>query len=197
MVFGNPFGRNPHEEPARSLYRAAVAQARRPEFYADFGVPDTFDGRFELVALHVFLVLHRFRQDHPQAAGLAQGVFDAMFLDMDQSLRELGAGDLGVGRRVKRMAQGFYGRIAAYDEGLRGPGDVLNAALARNLYGTVDPDPACVEAIAAYMRRQVDVLAGQGLAALSAGALAFGRPPSPGRDAPILETGGSAPERSR
>lgn len=182
MIFGNRFRRRRHAGPARSLYLAAVTQARRPEFYTDCGVPDTLDGRFDLIALHVFLLLHRLKRDHPRSAELAQEVFDTMFLDMDQSLREMGAGDLGVGRKVKRMAQGLYGRIAAYEDGLRGPATDLIAALGRNLFGTADPDPACIQAVATYMRRQVDVLADQGLAELSAGELAFGPPPNPARE---------------
>lgn len=177
------FRRTRHESEARALYDAIVAQARRPEFYSALGVPDTLDGRFDLVALHAFLVLHRLKRDHPRSVDLAQGVFDTMFLDMDHSLRELGAGDLGVGRRVKQMAKGLYGRIAAYEAGLAGPDDELAAALRRNLYGTVDPDPASVRTIAAYMRRQVAVLGRHSYAELGAGELVFGDPPSAASDA--------------
>ena len=83
-----------------------MAQARQPGFYRDCGVPDSVDGRFELIALHTFLVLHRLKADATDTEALGQALFDVMFQDMDQSLRELGAGDLGVGPRVKRMAQG-------------------------------------------------------------------------------------------
>ena len=100
-----------------------------------------------------------------------------MFHDMDQSLREMGAGDLGVGRRVKIMIQGLYGRIAAYEKGLGRDDDTLQAALRRNVYGTVDPSPACLEALAAYVRGQVTALAEQGYPALAAGAVVFGAPP--------------------
>src|SRR3546814_8966780 len=98
------FARNRHAEPAEDtadrLYAAIVAQARHPAFYQDYGVPDTVDGRFEMIALHAFLLLHRLKQDPERTAKLGQAVYDAMFLDMDASLREMGAGDLGVGRRV-------------------------------------------------------------------------------------------------
>src|SRR5687767_4178845 len=116
---------------AEELYAAAVAQARRPEFYASLGVPDTIDGRFELVALHTFLVLRRLK-GQGQAAEAGQALVDLFIQDMDASLRELGAGDLGVGRKVKAMAQAFYGRIAAYDSGLAGSAATLEAALRRN-----------------------------------------------------------------
>ena len=138
MVVGRLFHRNAFEAQAQSLYRIVVGQARRPEFYRHCGGPDTLDGRFEMIVLHAFLILHSLKADRPESADLAQALFDTLFLDMDQSLRELGASDLGVGRRVKLMAQGLYGRIEAYEAGLRAPGAVLEAALGRNLYGTVD-----------------------------------------------------------
>jgi cytochrome b pre-mRNA-processing protein 3 len=104
---------------------------------------------------------------------------------MDQSLRELGAGDMGVGLRVKRMAQGLYGRIAAYEAGLSGPGTELGAALRRNLFGTVTPEPEQVQAMAGYLRGAVDALTrweplGESLrepAGTEAGGPEFGPPP--------------------
>ncbi len=180
MILNKMFKRKQIKEPATLLYERLVAQARQPDFYAHCGVPDTLDGRFELVSLHLFLVLHRLKGDHPVSVDLAQALFDLMFEDMDQSLREMGAGDLGVGRRVKIMIQGLYGRIAAYEEGLERDDSVLQAALRRNIYGTVDPSPACLEALAAYIRRQVAALAGQAYPALAAGALVFGPPPALG-----------------
>ena len=108
------------EASASLLYEAIVGQARRPEFYRGLGVPDTIQGRFEMIALHAFLVLRQLRADGPGAARLAQALFDLMFADFDRSFRELGAGDLGVGRRVKTLAKAFYGRLVAYGAGLDG-----------------------------------------------------------------------------
>ena len=179
MVLGSLFRSKPQEAEARGLYQRIVEQARRAEFYTACGVPDTLDGRFDLVALHTFLVLHRLKQDLPDTAALGQALFDTMFLDMDQSLRELGAGDLGVGRRIKLMAQGFYGRIAAYQTGLNGAEADLEAALERNLYGTVEAAPESISALAGYMRRETAALAAQNLAALVTGEFAFGVPPDP------------------
>lgn len=137
MVFSRFFGASQSAASAGRIYAAIVAQARRPEFYTSLHVPDTLDGRFELIALHAYLILNRLKGQGVEAEAVAQAVFDAMFDDMDRNLREMGVGDLGVGRRVKAMAQGFYGRIAAYDRGLA-LGDVaLGEAIARNLYGTV------------------------------------------------------------
>ena len=183
MVLGRLFHRNAFEAQARSLYRIIVEQARRPEFYRHCGVPDTLDGRFELIALHAFLILHRLKADRPESADLAQALFDTLFLDMDQSLRELGAGDLGVGRRVKLMAQGLYGRIEVYQAGLRAPGTELEAALERNLYGTVQSEPGSLRAMAGYLRREAGALARLDLAGLMAGNLVFGAPPEAAGDA--------------
>src|SRR5581483_7180724 len=135
------------EPPAALLYRSVVEQARRPEFYAAFGVPDTVDGRFDMIALHMFLVLHRLKAADPD---LGQALFDTMFADMDRSLREMGAGDLGVGRRVRAMAEALSGRIAAYDAGLSADDAALAGALRRNLYGTVPdrvPDERALSAL--------------------------------------------------
>jgi cytochrome b pre-mRNA-processing protein 3 len=158
MALGGFFKTNPQDPHARILYERIVSQARQPGFYRDCGVPDTVDGRFELIALHTFLVLHRLKAEPGDTEELGQALFDVMFQDMDQSLRELGAGDLGVGPRVKRMAQGLYGRIAAYEAGLDGPESELEAGLQRNLFGTVTPEPGQVQAMAAYLRDAVDAL---------------------------------------
>ncbi|RDD63791.1 hypothetical protein DRB17_01045 [Ferruginivarius sediminum] len=172
------FGRrNPHPEAASRLYEAAVRQAREPVFYRGFHIPDTLDGRFELISLHVFLILHRLKDQREQTDELAQALFDTMFADMDRSLREMGAGDLGVGPRVKKMAQAFYGRIAAYDAGLAAENGRLEEAVRRNLYGTVDdPGSAAVAAMSGYMRRQADILRGQDLRHIAAGQVRFAEP---------------------
>jgi cytochrome b pre-mRNA-processing protein 3 len=166
-------------DQALALYGAVVAQSRQPGFYRDLGVPDTPLGRFEMVVLHAFLLLHRLRDDG-EAADLAQEVFDLMFADFDQNLREMGVGDLSVGPRIKRLAQGFYGRARAYQAGLESPeATVLTGALARNLFGGAATDEARLAAVAGYMRRASAGLAGQSLAELGAGRVAFGPPPAP------------------
>lgn len=165
-------------EAAWRLYAAAVAQGRRPEFFLSCGVPDSLDGRFETLSLHVFLLLRRLkREGRPEAERLAQALFDAMFANMDESLREMGVGDLSVGPKVKRMAQALYGRMAAYEAGLTADEGALAAALRRNLYGTAEPDAAAVAAVAAYLRREDRNLAGLGAVDLMAGRVAFGPPP--------------------
>ena len=172
----------PIDAAARMLFLRIVEQARLPTFYRQGGVPDTLDGRFEMVSLHLFLVLRRLRLEETRrqdAEALAQRLFDTAFANMDENLREMGVGDLSVGAKVKRMAQAFYGRVAAYDQGLAADGPTLADALRRNLYGTVTPAPAAVAALADYLRREGDALAGQGFDGLAAGRLAFGPAPEP------------------
>ncbi|MGH6948661.1 MAG: ubiquinol-cytochrome C chaperone family protein [Kiloniellales bacterium] len=180
MIFSRLFRPDPNLAPAHALYEALVAQARQPGFYRDWEVPDTLDGRFELVTLHTFLLLHRLKVERAASADLAQALFDILFADMDQSLRELGVGDLGVGPRIKTMAEAFYGRIAAYQEVLEGPGGNPEAALARNLYGTMSASPASLAAMAGYLRAAALLLAEQQLDALAAGRAVFPRVPAPG-----------------
>jgi cytochrome b pre-mRNA-processing protein 3 len=169
---------------ASSLYGLVLAQARDRRFFSALGVPDTLDGRFEMLALHVFLLLHRLKLESCEgAAGLARAVIEAFVADMDRTVREMGAADLGVGRRVKEMTQALYGRIGAYEEGLDQSGDgALEAALRRNLYGTLDmPRLADLTAVARYVRRQHVALAAQPISELRAGRVGF---------APLLDAEG-------
>ena len=175
----NPlFHRRDRSEPAHALYAGLVKQARQPGFYAHAGVPDTLDGRFDMILLHAFLVLHRLKGLEGPAAELGQALSDVMFADMDRNLRELGVGDLSVGKHVRRMVRAFRGRMAIYDAGLAGDDDQLEAALRRNLYGTISPGGAQVTLMVAYLRREASSLAEQPIRALLAGRVAFG--PAPG-----------------
>lgn len=163
------------QKPAEGLYLSLVAQSRREQFYLAGGVPDTVDGRFDMICLHTFLVLRRLRaEEAPDTAELAQATFDLMFQDMDRNLREMGVGDLSVGKHIKGMAKALYGRIAAYEEGLLAEDPaLLDAALRRNLFRGTEPDAAQVDAMAAYVCRQADGLAQQATADLLAGKVSF------------------------
>jgi cytochrome b pre-mRNA-processing protein 3 len=174
FVVASLFRRRERRRAVLSAFERIVERARDPFFYTELGVPDTLDGRFELLVLHAFLVLNRLRRDHAETAGFAQALFDAMFADLDRGLREMGVADLGVGRRVKAMGRGFYGRVAAYELGLADP-DALIPALHRNLYGTVYPEPteAQLTAAASYLRSQVTALAREPAASLMAGDVHF------------------------
>ncbi len=173
------FGAKGFDETAQKIYAAVVNQARQPEFYLSCGVPDTPDGRFDMILVHAFLVLRRFKRDHDKAAGLSQAVFDLMFADVDQNLREMGVGDLGVGKRVKAMAEAFYGRIAVYEKGLASDGAALAEALERNLYRKTSPDPAQTAAVVEYIRAEARRLDETDIDSLAAGNLVFG--PAPAR----------------
>jgi cytochrome b pre-mRNA-processing protein 3 len=159
-----------------SLYDKVVAAARQPRFYAEWGVPDTPLGRYEMMALHMFLFLHRARG----AAGLAdiaQELTDEFFKDVDHSLRELGIGDVGVPKRMKKLARMFYGRAESYGDAIdRGDRAALMDALSRNILPGVETwkdaeaMAGYVAASAAALRNQTDesLVAGQ-VVYLSAG----------------------------
>jgi cytochrome b pre-mRNA-processing protein 3 len=167
----------PVEEAAQLAYATVVGHARQPLFFTDYGVPDSLDGRFELICLFAFLFLHRLKSERPQSGALSQAFFDMMFADMDRSLRELGTSDLRVGREIRRMAEALYGRIRAYEAGLAGDDVLLAGALARNLYGTVAPPPEGVGGIARYLRRAAAQLRGEDAAELLCGRVRFAAVP--------------------
>jgi cytochrome b pre-mRNA-processing protein 3 len=177
MRFFRFFKDSPVDEAARDLYVTIVRQGRQPGFYTACGVPDSPDGRFDMIALHAYLVLRRLKREQGKTAALAQALFDLMFADMDHNLREMGVGDLSVGRRVKALAQAFYGRVAAYDEGLDGDDATLKAALRRNIYRHTQPSEAQVSMVADYLRRADRDLATQDVSRLTAGQISFGPAP--------------------
>ncbi|MBV9654209.1 MAG: ubiquinol-cytochrome C chaperone [Acetobacteraceae bacterium] len=173
-------GRSRYERSGFLLYGEAVKAARHPHFYAELGAPDTLDGRFDLIGLHAFLLIERLRHDAEPGPLLAQAVFDAMFSDMDINLRELGVGDLSVGKRVRAMWEAFHGRSAAYGAALRdadAPG--LEAALARNVWRGVEPPAGAPTALGAHARKLFAHLKELPLRALAEGRVAF---PPPARD---------------
>lgn len=158
------------------LYRAIVAQGRLPVFYSDLCVPDSVDGRFDLITLHIFLSVRRLKREGEAAKDLAQDLSEIFFADMDLNLRELGASDIGVGRRVKRMIEGYYGRALAYEAALDGQGDRLEEVLARNLYGTTEVSEAVLADLVAYVCAADLDLQGQSWAKLSKGLIEFPQP---------------------
>jgi cytochrome b pre-mRNA-processing protein 3 len=180
-LFGRPRRRENTHGAARDLYLAAVVQSRNPAFFCPGRVPDTVEGRFESLCLHGFLVLHRLKSEGEGARQLAQSYFDTMFEDMDRNLREIGIGDLAVGKRIKLLAENFYGRIKIYEEGLAD--GTLPAAIARNLLSESATGPAgaatepYAAAVADYIRREVADLSRSPLEVLAAGRIAFGPPP--------------------
>ena len=135
-MFGLGKAARARQEAADGLYGAIVAAARQPVFYARWGVPDTTEGRFEMIAIHAFAVMRRLKGMGAAGASLSQTLYDTLFEDMDRNLREMGIGDMGVGKRIKKLAKAFYGRIAAYEAGLASADDeALLTGLHRNVYG--------------------------------------------------------------
>lgn len=165
--------RRRHERKGYELYGAAVAAARQPWFYRDLGVPDTLDGRFDLVGLHAFLVIRRLAALPPPGPDVAQAVFDAMFSDMDTNLREMGVSDLAVGKRVKTMWEAFHGRSAAYESALGVDDAALADALLRNVWRGAQPPGDAPQHLARLVRRHVAALAAMPNDALLAGRLTF------------------------
>ena len=174
------FRADPESDVAAAIYRATLQHSRNPIFYAAWGVPDTLDGRFESLCLHLFLVLRRLRAEGGGQAALSQELVDALIADMDRCLREQGVGDLGVGKRVRAMAEAWMGRLAAYDRALDEPADdALAAALRRNLWGSlhgVEPEAPALAAATAYARRAEAALSRQPIGALRAAGPAFPAP---------------------
>lgn len=168
-------GEPPEHRIAAELYRHICGQARLPIFFTGLGLPDSVSGRFESVALHGYLLMRRLGQEGEPGKILSQALFDLMFADMDQNLRELGVGDLSVGKKVKMLAKSFYGRIQAYDEGLAEGADagVLAGALQRNAYAGEPVAPAVLAGFAAYVRHAESLLATQNFAQLSQGQVHF------------------------
>ena len=144
-------------------YRSIVAQSRQPRFYADWGVPDTVTGRFDVISLHLALYLRRLKTE-PAARDFAQALVELFFQDMDRSVRELGVTDLGVPKKIKAMGNVFYGLVNVLDPALesRLPAEV-EAVLLRNVYG--EPDPGA-PLLAAYLLAEDARLAGLSLGEL-------------------------------
>ena len=139
------------KKTAKKLYESAVSKAREPVFYQDYNVPDTVDGRYEMISLHTLLFIRRLNALEKKKE--AQGLFDVMFVIMDKSIREIGVGDLSVPKHMKRMMKGFKGRAFNYADALdTNDTKALKEAVTRNVFGTIEePEPLDIEAIADYI----------------------------------------------
>lgn len=185
MLFGRFFERRRRERAAADLYMNVVTQARHPDFYTGFGVPDTLEARYDMIVLHAWLLMRRLSAAADEAAKpLSQATFDLMFADMDRNLREMGVTDLRVGKRVQRMTEAFYGRAVAYDKALGEGEEPLQAALARNLYQAETVSSAHLTAMAAYVKAQIAHMDAQNERALLGGAVSFQPPKVPSSKAP-------------
>lgn len=150
------FGR---AQTARKLYGSNVTQARRQPFYADWGIPDTPQGRFEMVVLHLVLVVRRLTREGAAGARLARALNEAFIADMDDNMREMTFGDLRVPREIKQVTAALLDRHKAYAEALQDPhGPKLEEALARQLRYLGDTQQFAIVALADYMHRAASTL---------------------------------------
>jgi cytochrome b pre-mRNA-processing protein 3 len=172
----NLFRRTPRTDTIATLYGAIVAQARQAAFYQRYGVPDTANGRLEMIVLHAVLLLSRLEAEGEPARRLGQALFDHFCADMDANLREMGVGDMAVPRKMKAIAEAFYGRKRAYETAMAAPGgDELARALGRNIHGAAADAPA-TEPLAAYAPAAALALAAVDGDALLRGHVAFPDP---------------------
>ncbi|HWM81658.1 MAG TPA: ubiquinol-cytochrome C chaperone family protein [Pseudolabrys sp.] len=174
------FHRQPKRGNIAGLYGMIVAQARSPSFYRDLAVPDTVNGRFDMIVLHLALVMWRLTGTGQEA--FSQDLFDTFCRDMDGNLREMGISDLKVPKEMKRMGEAFYGRIKAYGACFSADTDAaLAAAISRNIYGKAPdqmPDGGSVEVgrMTAYTRTAARMLQEQETAGLTDGRIRFPDP---------------------
>ncbi|MCC9622905.1 phage tail protein [Thalassospira sp. MA62] len=166
------------ETAAFELYTAMVTQARQPDFYAKLGVPDTMEGRFDLILVHAFILFRRLK-DENSAKNLAQKVFDVMFADLDQNMREMGIGDVGILKRIRKMTEAYHGRVVAYEEGVQSGLADLAAALDRNLYADTEVQTEQLMAMVAYVQEALTMLANQPIEELQTGKVRFPDVPVP------------------
>jgi len=172
MLFSTP--RRREREAAEALYRAVAEASRRPAFYTDFGVPDTLEGRFESLLLHLFPVMERLRCGDDADPQFSRLLAEAFVADMDATLREMGVGDVSVPRRVKSMYGALGGRLAAYASA-RADRSALAAALRRNVFDGAVSAPGAAR-LAGYLQAAVAALAAVPVAALKRGAPLFPEP---------------------
>jgi cytochrome b pre-mRNA-processing protein 3 len=177
------FFRRPQDAKIRALYGMIVAQARSPGFYAAYGVPDSVDGRFDMIVLHMVLVMRRLAAATGERLSFSQGLFDQFCLDLDDNLREMGVGDLAVPKKMRRLGGAFYGRQTAYNAALDQAGDEeLVNALARNIFGT-SGGVGQARRLAVYVRAATHALDAEHDAALLRGEVAFPDPEAFAHDA--------------
>ena len=156
-----------------AIYGMIVAQAREPAFYADLHVRDTVNGRFDMLILHLWLVLRRLKQV-PGGSSLSQALFDRFCADMDDNLREMGVGDLTVPKRMQAFGEAFYGRSSAYDLAFEAGDEALAQALSRNVFNGELPESA--KALAAYVRETASALGALDDAVITGGSWCFPKP---------------------
>tara|TARA_E500000318_G_scaffold99480_1_gene101576 strand:+ start:1092 stop:1724 length:633 start_codon:yes stop_codon:yes gene_type:complete len=172
LLFGWLKKKDRKQTAAFELYTAMVTQARQPDFYAKLGVPDTIEGRFDLILVHAFVLFRRLKTDNGDR-DLAQHIFDVMFADLDQNMREMGIGDVGILKRIRKMSESYHGRIVAYEEGVQSGALELAAALDRNLFADTDVTDEQLMAMVGYVNDALASLDKQAILELQNGAVHF------------------------
>lgn len=176
------FRKNEAHANAVAIYRVIASQARNGFFYTDLGVPDTVEGRYEMLTAHMYPVLRHLKNHDGASRDFAQTLFDVFFKNMDDSLRELGVGDMSIGRKIRAMAESFYGRVGAYEKGIESDDDgVLIDAVGRNIFN--DPVHPKAALFADYLRVSIDHLDEIPIDQLLGGQVSFPDPkssPKPG-----------------
>lgn len=162
-------------ETAERLYAASMTAAREPALYRDYGVPDTLQGRFEMIALHLFALLHRLMHQPGDDPDLARLVSECFVSDMDAAFREMGVGDVSVPKRMKKLYASFAGRISAYGQALQGGDAALAAAVSRNVFPD-GPDDGRALALTRHLESTLAALRAAGLEELRRGEAAFPKP---------------------
>lgn len=171
----NVFRRNPRATTIEALYGAIVAQARAPVFYLAYGIPDTVNGRLDLLMLHLALVFERLSQGDAEAKAAGQEAFDRFCRDMDDHLREDGISDMKVPKQVRGVAAAFFGRHGAYISALRAGDDAaLRTAISRNVFNGAETPG--VARLAAYMQAAIAILDGQEPSQMAAGTVSWPDP---------------------
>ncbi len=154
-----------------TVYTALVEQARRPEFYTKTVVPDTIDGRFDMIVMHLVLFYRRMAVENVEARDFAQNVFDVFVKDMDRSLREMGVGDLSVPKKMKKIGESYFGRSEVYGGALdEADASALADAVNRNIFAD-GANEAAADQLASYMLRAEKALSDQSAEALMAGSV--------------------------
>ena len=173
-----PFRRTSRSGNIDALYGMIVAQARSPEFYRGYGVPDTVDGRLDMIVLHLVLVLRQMKMANGALPPAGQRLFDRFLQDMDGNFREMGVGDLAVPKRMQKVGEAFYGRAQVYEGALTESSPAtLEAAVARNVFGVPEPTLGA-RRLATYMRDVAARLSQQHADALMAAKFEFTDPAS-------------------
>jgi cytochrome b pre-mRNA-processing protein 3 len=170
---------DPNAQAARRIYECLVERSRAPDFYRAFGVADTIDGRFDLLALHAYLALDALGAEGAAGRAVGEALVTTIFTGFDEALRDLGVSDMGLSRRIKAMANAFYGRLDAYRAAAESE-TALAEAILRNIYRGEDGHAGEAAALAKYVRyARADLQTPKARLALLTGTLDYGPLPKP------------------